>query len=238
MRSIPDYNEAMSNVDAHFWQKAMEVELESMHSNHVWELVEAPKGIKPIGYKWTAFLNGNLDESIFMMQPDGFVAKEQEHMESMVVFMILYVDDILLIGDDFSTQFQMKVLGEAQYILWIKKCLLPSHGIPLSRDQCPKILEEKSSCNWYYASIMGSLMYITIKQILKYLRRTRDYMLVFKLKSVKQSYITNSTMEVEYVVASKVAKEAIWHRKFLLEHRVALWPQPLILFCDNSGLVA
>ncbi|KAL6312833.1 hypothetical protein AAG906_020957 [Vitis piasezkii] len=75
-----DYDEAMSNVDAHFWQKAMEVELESMHSNHVWELVEAPKGIKPTGYKWTAFLNGNLDESIFMMQPDGFVAKDQEHM--------------------------------------------------------------------------------------------------------------------------------------------------------------
>ncbi|WJZ89354.1 hypothetical protein VitviT2T_008577 [Vitis vinifera] len=110
-----------------------------------------------------------------MMQPDGFVAKHQEHMvcklhksiyglkqasrswnkrfdqaikafyfdqnedepyvyknvqESMAVFMILYVDDILLIGNDvrllslvkiwFSTQFQMKDLGEAQYILWIK----------------------------------------------------------------------------------------------------------------------
>ena len=48
----------------------------------------------------------------------------------MVVFMFLYVDDILLIGNDvrllslvkiwFSTQFQMKDLEEAQYILWIK----------------------------------------------------------------------------------------------------------------------
>ena len=29
----------------------MEIELESMYSNGVWDLVEAPKGIKPIGCK-------------------------------------------------------------------------------------------------------------------------------------------------------------------------------------------
>ena len=28
----------------------------------------------------TAFLNDNLDENIYMMQPDGFIAKNQEHM--------------------------------------------------------------------------------------------------------------------------------------------------------------
>ena len=47
-----------------------------------------------------------------------------------MVFLILYVDDILLIRNDFemlskvkiqlATQFQMKDLGEAQYVLGIK----------------------------------------------------------------------------------------------------------------------
>ena len=134
------YDEAISDMDTHLSQKAMEAELESMHFNQVWELVEAPEWIKPRGCKWvykrkirvdgkvetfkprlvtkgynqkhgfdyeetfspvamlkfikillsiathldyeiwlmdvkTAFANGNLDESIFMMQPDDFVAK-------------------------------------------------------------------------------------------------------------------------------------------------------------------
>ena len=123
----------------------------------------------------TAFLNGNLEESIYMVQPEGFIAQDQEQkvcklqksiyglkqasrswnirfdtaiksygfeqnvvepcgykkiVNSVVAFLVLYVDDILLIGNDveyltdvkkwLNTQFQMKDLGEAQYILGIQ----------------------------------------------------------------------------------------------------------------------
>ena len=46
------YNEAMSSVDSEKWQSAMKSEMDSMYSNQVWTLVEAPKDVKPIGCKW------------------------------------------------------------------------------------------------------------------------------------------------------------------------------------------
>ena len=140
-----NYDEALKDKYADLWQKAMKSEMQSMYSNQVWDLMELPEGIKPIGCKWiykkkrgavnkvetfkarlvakgftqkemidyeetfssvamlksirillsiaahfnyeiwqmdvkTTFLNGRLDECIYMMQPYGFIEKGQEHM--------------------------------------------------------------------------------------------------------------------------------------------------------------
>ena len=90
-----------------------------------------------------------------------------------------------------------------------KKGLLPfGHGLVLSKEQCPKTQEERSCMDGIpYASAVGSLMYAmlctrpdicfavgmvsryqsnpgpehwtAVKHILKYLRRTKDYMLMY-----------------------------------------------------------
>ena len=39
-------------------------------------------------------------------------------------------------------------------------------------------------------------------------------------RSVKQSSIADSTMEAEYIAASKAAKEAVWLKNFLMDLEV------------------
>ena len=42
----------MNDVNKDQWVKAMNLEIESMNFNSVWELVDLPEGVKPIRYKW------------------------------------------------------------------------------------------------------------------------------------------------------------------------------------------
>ncbi|KAH9752611.1 hypothetical protein KPL71_014762 [Citrus sinensis] len=329
------YNEALINRDVEFWKKAINQEMESMYSNKVWELVEAPNEVKPIGCKWIykrkrgvdgrvetfkvrlvakgftqkegidyeetfspiamlksirillpiaavldyeiwqmdvkiAFLNGHLEEDIYMQQLDGFIQKGQEHMvyklqrsiyglkqasrswnarfdqaiksfgfiqnidepcvykkiqEKSVAFLILYVEDILLIGNDIGVLTTIKswkiktlALSQAVFIDKIlarfsmensKTGLLPfRHEITFSKDQSAKTYEEIEKMRRVpCAEVVGSLMYAVlctrpdicfavgmvskyqcnprpehltaVKHIIKYLKRTKNYMLVY-----------------------------------------------------------
>ncbi|KAA0053095.1 gag/pol protein [Cucumis melo var. makuwa] len=44
--------QAMNDVDKNHRVKAMDLETESIYFNSVWELVDLPGGVKPIGCKW------------------------------------------------------------------------------------------------------------------------------------------------------------------------------------------
>ncbi|TYK21330.1 gag/pol protein [Cucumis melo var. makuwa] len=175
------------------WVKAMDLEMESMYFNSMWELVDLPEGSIRIllsiatfyDYEiWkmdvnTAFLHGNLEESIFMSQLEGFITQGQEQ----------------------------KVCKLNRSIYGLKQASRSwniRHGVHLSKEQCPKIPQEVEDMRRIpYASAVGSLMYVMLY--------TRAYICYAGeiVSSIKQGCIADSTMEAEYVTACEAGKEAV-----------------------------
>jgi hypothetical protein len=99
------------------------------HAGKIYKLQKSIYGLKQASWSW----NLHFDE---VVKGFGFIKNVEEPCVykkvsgSIVVFLVLYVDDILLIGNDIlmmeavksslRKSFSMKDLGEAAYILGIK----------------------------------------------------------------------------------------------------------------------
>ncbi|RVW45343.1 Retrovirus-related Pol polyprotein from transposon TNT 1-94 [Vitis vinifera] len=74
----------------------MKDEMYSLLGNQTWELTELPVGKKALHNKWgmvaaenlhleqldvkTTFLHGDLEEDLYMIQPEGFIVQGQENL--------------------------------------------------------------------------------------------------------------------------------------------------------------
>ncbi|KAL0394994.1 UNVERIFIED_CONTAM: Retrovirus-related Pol polyprotein from transposon TNT 1-94 [Sesamum latifolium] len=177
----------------------------------------------------TAFLNGFIEEEIFMDQPEGFTAVGEEQKVCSLQRSIYglkqafrswntHFDEVIrgydFIKNDYdpcdikawlSTRFSMKDMGEASYIL----------GIKIYRDSSRKMLGLTQSS--YIEKLNGG---------------------VVACKSSKQDTTADSTTEAEYIAASEAAKEAIWMKNYIQELDVVpSIAEPVVIFCDNNGAI-
>nr|GEX92539.1 zinc finger, CCHC-type [Tanacetum cinerariifolium] len=152
--------------------------------------------------------------------------------------------------------------------------------LKLSKSQGASTPDElKRMQNMPYASAVGSIMYAvrctrldvaftqniasrfqqnpgdlhrtTIKNIMKYLRNTKDMFLVYEVricillnggvvdwKSTKQSIFATSSTEVEYIDAYDASKEVVWVREFISWLGVVpIIEEPINMYCDNTGAI-
>ncbi|KAL0423210.1 UNVERIFIED_CONTAM: Retrovirus-related Pol polyprotein from transposon TNT 1-94 [Sesamum radiatum] len=219
------YVEAITSIDSRFWKEAIKNELDSIMTNHTWDLVDLPVGSKPIKCKWifkkkikpdgsidkfkarlvvvgytqkkgidyfdtyspvtkiatitalialsaindlmihqmdvkTAFLNGDLEEEIYMEQPEGFVVPG---LESKFDMKDLGEADVILVVKIRKTENGFS-LRQSHYIEKILKRFNCHEEIPVRTPYDPSICLKKNNGDGVshdeYAKIIGSVMFL------------------------------------------------------------------------------
>nr|GEW77640.1 hypothetical protein [Tanacetum cinerariifolium] len=194
----------------------------------------------------TTLLNGNLDVEVYMKQPEGFVMPGNEHkvFDKTKKF--------------FSSRFSLKDMGEADVIL---EKLKPNTGKPVDQLDYSRaigfLMYAMTSTRPDIAYAVGRLSRFTCNP-----SRQRGYSDASWINHVedssftsgwvfllgggtisrafkKQTCITGSTMESEFVALVAAGREAEWLRNLI--HEIPIWPKPIApisIRCDSAPTMA
>nr|GEW88432.1 zinc finger, CCHC-type [Tanacetum cinerariifolium] len=265
------FNKAMISQDVAFWKEAINDDMDSIIGNNTWVLADLPPGCKPFGCKWifkrklkmdvkTTFLNDDLDEEVYMNQPQGFIMPGNDNK----------VD---LIKEFVSSKFFIKDMGEIDVILGIK--IKPeSNGIAISQSHYIK--KQLKKFNYFdctlvstpmdtseklmpnngqvisqldYSRVIGCLMYAmtcTRPDIAFVVGKLSRYTSNPVLEGYNDtSWISNTEDNasksgwVFLLGGATAGKEAKWLKKLLLE--IPLWSKPIApisIRCDSAATLA
>ncbi|KAI3751597.1 hypothetical protein L2E82_22687 [Cichorium intybus] len=270
--------------------------VDTKHLDKVCKLERSIYGLKQASRSWNLCFHEKVKEFGFSRSEDESCVYVKAS-GSIVTFLVLYVDDILLMGNDIPTLqnvkawlgkcFAMKDLGEAAYILgirilrdrkrkliglsqctYLEKVLKRFNMESSKKGELPILSGVKLRSIMYamtctrpdvsyalslvsrYQDNPGKAHWIAVKNILKYLRRTKNMVLVLGgSDELKVSGFTDASFQTDrdsgrsqsgwYIAASEASKEAAWLKNFIGDLGVVPSIQePVELFCDNEGAVA
>ncbi|KAH9659090.1 Integrase catalytic domain-containing protein [Citrus sinensis] len=207
------FHEALNNSNVTLWMTAMQEKIKALHKNKTWELVILPHGRKAIGNKWVykikrdeqldvkiAFLHGELEEEIYMLQPEGFAETGKKNL--------VCRPDIAQAVRAVSRY--MANPGEEHWIA-VKRILRYIRGT-----------SDVALC--YGGSEFTVRSYVDSYFVRDLDKRKSTTVYVFALAGAAISWVSKlqtvvvlSTIEAEYMAATQAFKEAIWIQRLLKE---------------------
>ncbi|RVW51060.1 Retrovirus-related Pol polyprotein from transposon TNT 1-94 [Vitis vinifera] len=171
----------------------------------------------------TVFLNGDIDETIYMVQPENFVSEDSKNMVctrpdiAYIVGMLgRYLSNP---GMDHwrAAKRVMRYLQRTKEYMLTYRRLDQLEFIGYSDSDFVGCQDSRRSTSGYIYLLAGGAI---------------------SWRSAKQTLVTSSTMEAEFVACYEASNQGIWLRNFVTRLRVLDGiERPLKIFCDNKSAV-
>ncbi|RVW63213.1 Copia protein [Vitis vinifera] len=240
------------------WKKAVQDEIDALEKNGTWTITDLPVGKRPVGIllslvvnqDWclqqldikNVFLNGDLEEEVYMEIPPGFegsMAKNQnlkkylsEEFEVKDLGNLKY-----FLGMEVARSRKGIVVSQRKYILDLLKeiGMLGCKPIDTPMDSQKKLGIEKESTpvdRGRYQRLVGRLIYLS---------HTRpDIGFAGNLvtwRSKKQSVVARSSAEAECKALAQGICEGIWIKR-VLSKLGQTSSSPILMMCDNQAAIS
>ncbi|GJY35257.1 retrotransposon protein, putative, ty1-copia subclass [Tanacetum coccineum] len=214
-----NYKAALMDPKSEKWLAAMNVEMQSMKDNDVWELVELPPNAKTVGHKWLFKKKIDMDGAVYTFK-SRLVAKG---------FTQTY-------GVDYEETFSpVADIRAIRILIAIDVCTRPDVAFA-------------QNITSQFQQNLGELYWTNVKNILKYLQNTKDIFLVYvgdMKRELRVSCYTvrdNLRMLMIDVLTGYVFVlngEAVWIRKFIYGLNVVpTIKEPITMYYDNTRAIA
>ncbi|GKE07492.1 retrovirus-related pol polyprotein from transposon TNT 1-94 [Tanacetum coccineum] len=242
-----NYKAALLDLESDKWLAAMNVEMQSIKDNQVWDLVDLPPNGKTVGSKWLFKKKTDTDGNIhtykahirairILIAITAFYDYEIWQMDVKTAFLNGHLSKEVYVvqPEGASTPAEVKRMQRVPYasvvgsIMYVVRCTLPD--VAFAQNMTSRFQQNPGELHW-----------TAVKNIMKYLRNTKDMFLVYgdvddtksqtgyvfvlnggvvDWKSIKQSIHANSSAETKYIAASNASKEVVWIRKFISGLRI------------------